>query len=109
MRTNYTESNIEENIDMRNKFRFKKLPSPQENSEAVCKSYVDSGLNDPSIIRNTTHVDFKDKKLDKFRFIKVNSMPAIGEHLTAKYYVDRAIHEPTLVRNNQDNNFNNHN
>ena len=43
----------------------------------------------------------------------MNSLRAVGEHLTAKYYVDNAISnsvdEPTLVRNNQDNDFNNFN
>ena len=50
-----------------------------------------------------------DKKFDNVRFDKVNSMPAVGEHLTAKYYVDQlvsdSVDEPTLVRNNQDNDF----
>ena len=45
----------------------------------------------PSKIKNTTHVDFKDKKLDNVRFVKVNSMSAVREQLTPKYYVDQAI------------------
>ena len=74
---------------------------------------MDSGLNDPSIIRNTSHVDFNAENLDNARFVKVNSMPPVGEHITAKYYVDKAISgsltEPKLVENNQDNDFNNYN
>ena len=70
--TNYIESNIEDYIDLEKQFRFKKLPCPVENSIAVCKSQVDRKLNDPSIIRNTTHVDFNDKCLDNVRFTKVN-------------------------------------
>ena len=66
-------------------------------------------MNDPSILRNTTHVDFIDKNLHNVQFVKVNSMPAVGDHLTAKYYVDQAISnsvvESTLVGNNQDNIF----
>ena len=46
------------------------------------------------MIKNTAHVDFNDKNLDNVRFVKVNSMPAVGEHLTAKHYVDNAIDEP---------------
>ena len=42
------------------------------------------------------------KNLDNVRFVKVNSMPAVGEHLTAKYYVDnaisKAIDESSLLR-----------
>ena len=60
-RTNYKEAKIEEDIHLTKKFKIKKLPCPQKNSDAAYKSYVDSGLNDPSIIRNTAHVDFDDK------------------------------------------------
>ena len=66
------------------------------------KSFVNSRLNDPSIIKNNTHVDFQDKNPDNVRFVKVNSMPAVGEQLTAKYYVDeiifRSVHESSLLR-----------
>ena len=113
MRTNYIEPNTEADIDIKNQFKIKNLPCPQENSDAVCKSYVDSRLNDPSIIRNTAHVDFNEKNLDNVRFVQVNSLPAVREHLTPKFYLDQAVSfsvdEHTLDRNNQDNNFNNHN
>ena len=55
------------------------------------KSYVDITLSDPSVVRNNAHVDFKDKNLDNIRFVKVNSLPAVPEHLTPKYYVDQVI------------------
>ena len=55
------------------------------------KKYVDKKFNDPSIIKNTTQVDFKDKNFDNVRFIKVNSFLAILEHLSAKIYVDNVI------------------
>ena len=70
-------------------------------------------MNDPSIIRNTAHVGFNEKNLDNVRFVQVNSLPAVREHLTPKFHLDQAISfsvdEHTLDRNNQDNNFNNHN
>ena len=69
-------------------------------------------MNDPSTIRKTAHVDFNNKNLDNVCFVKLNSVPAIREHLTPIFYVDQAVshsvHEPTLVKNNQDNDFNNH-
>ena len=46
---------------------------------------VNFKLNDPSIIEKTTEVDLNDKNHNKVRFFKVNSMPAVGELLTAKY------------------------
>ena len=55
------------------------------------KIYVDNKFNDPSIIRNNAHVDFNDKNLDNVRFVKVNSLPEVREHLTPKHYVENAI------------------
>ena len=102
LRTNYIEANIEEDIDLKNQFRIKNLPDPISIGEPVSKQYVDNNFNDPSIIKNTAHVDFNDKNLDNVRFVKVNSMPAVGEHLTAKYHVDNAIsdrvNEQSLLR-----------
>ena len=66
------------------------------------KNYVDNLFDDPSIIKNSAHVDFNDKNLDNVRFVKINSLPAVGENLAAKYCVNQAIYksvdEPTLVR-----------
>ena len=106
LRTNYIESTIEEDIDLKSQYRIKNLPNPVSIGEAVSKQYVDNKLDDPSIIKNTAHVDFNDKNLDNVRFVKVNSMPAVGEHLTAKYYVDKAIsdrvNEQSLLRLHRD-------
>ena len=55
------------------------------------KNFVNKKLNDPSITNNTAHVDFNDKNLDNVRFVKVNSKPAVREHLTPKYYVGQTI------------------
>ena len=58
-----------------------------EITEAVYKSYVDSGLNDPSVSKKTAHVDLKDENLENFRSVKVNSFNVLRELLTARYYV----------------------
>ena len=68
------------------------LTLPKTIIELSTKSYVDSRWNDPSIIRNTAHVDFNDKNLDNVRFIKVNSLPAIPEDLTAKFMLIKLYH-----------------
>ena len=76
--------------------------------EAASEKYVDITFIDPSIIKNTAHVDFKDKNIDNVIFIKVNSMPAVGERLTAKHFDDNAIsnaiNEPSLLRLDPDEN-----
>ena len=52
------------------------------------KNYVDNKLNDPSIIKNTDHVDFNDKNLYNVSFIKVKTYPLLEGHLTPKVLVD---------------------
>ena len=109
LRTNYIESNIEEDIDLKNQYRIKNLPDPFSIREAVSKNYVDNLFNDPSIIKNNAHIDLNDRNITNARFIQVNQLPQIDSHLTAKLYVDNSIDEPSLVRNNQDNDFGNYN
>ena len=91
LRSNYIESNIEEDIDLKNQYRIKRLPDPISIREAASKNYVDKKFNNPSIIKNTDHVDFNNKDIDNVHSIKVNSFPTLGEHLTPHIYVDQAI------------------
>ena len=55
------------------------------------KNYVDNLFNDPSIIKNTEHIDLNDRNITNARFIQVNQLPQIDSHLTAKLYVDKLI------------------
>ena len=48
-------------------------------------------MKNPSTIKSIAHAHFNDKNLDNVRFVKVNSMPALPEHLTAKNYVYQTI------------------
>ena len=108
LRTNYMESNIEEDIDLKNQFRIKNLPDPIDIREAASKIFVLTLFNDPSIVKNTTHIDLNDRNITNARFIQVNQWPQIDSHLTPKLYVDNAIDESTLVRNIKDNDFGNY-
>ena len=58
LRTNYIEANIEEDINMKNQFKIKNLPCPQENSDAVCKSYVDNSIDESSLAKINQDNDF---------------------------------------------------
>ena len=109
LRHNYIESNIEEDIDLKNQYRIKNLPDPVSIGEAASKHYVDNLFNDSSIIKNTAHIDLNDKNFTNARFIQVNHLPQIDSHLRAKLYVDNSIDESSLVRNNKDNDFDNYN
>ena len=109
LRANYIEANIEEDIDFKNQYRIINLPDPISIREAASKNYVDNLFNDPSIIKNTAHIDLNDKNITNAKFIQVNQLPQIDSHLTAKLYVDNSINEVSLVRNNKDNDFGNYN
>ena len=109
LRTNYIEADIEEDIDLKNQFRIKNLPDPISIREPASKNYVDNLFNDPSIVKNSEHIDLNDRNITNARFIQVNQLPQIDSHLTAKLYVDNSIDEQSLVRNNKDNDFGNYN
>ena len=109
LRSNYIESNIEEDIDLKNQHRIKNLPDPISIREAASKHYVDNLFNDPSILKNTEHIDLNDRNITNVRFLQVNQWAQIDSHLTPKLYVDTEIDQSSLVRKNQDNDFNNNN
>ena len=109
LRHRYIESNIEEDIDLKNQFRIENLPDPISIREAASKNYVDNLFNAPSIVKNTEHIDLNDRNITKARFIQVNQMCQIDSHLTPKLYVYNEIDQSSLVRNNQDNDFKNNN
>ena len=95
-KTNYIESNIEEDITIENQYRIKNIPDPISSiREAASKNYVDNFFNDPSIIKNNAHIDLNDRKITNARFIQVNQVPQIDAHLTAKLYVDTEIDQPS--------------
>ena len=94
---------------MKKKFRIENLPDPISIREAASKNYVDNLFNDPSVLKNTAHIDLNDRNMTNARFIQVNQWPQIDSLLTTRLYVDNAIDESSSVRNNQDNGFGNYN
>ena len=85
------------------------MPDPISIREAASKNYDDNLFNDPSIIKNSEHIDLNDRNITNARFVQVNQLPQIDSHLTAKLYVDNAIDEPSLVRNKTENDFGTYN
>ena len=63
LRSNYIESNIEEDIDLKNQFRIKNLTDPISIREAASKKYVDTKFNDSSIVKNNAHIDLNDRNI----------------------------------------------
>ena len=107
LRTNYIEANIEEDIDLKNQYRVENIPDPVSIKEATSKNYVDNLFNDPTIVKDTEHVNLNDRNFTNARITQVNQLPQIDSHLTAKLYVDTEIDQSSLVRDNQGNDFNN--
>ena len=91
LRSNYLEANIEEDIDLKNQYRFKGLPDPISIGEPVSKSYVDNKFNDASILKNTSDIDLNDRNITNARLIQINQLPHIDSHLTPELYVDNVI------------------
>ena len=55
LRTNYIESNIEEDIDLKNQYTIKYSPDPTNTQNACSKNYVDHLFNDAGVLKNCTH------------------------------------------------------
>ena len=109
LRTNYIETNIKEDLDLKNQCRITNIPDRICIREAASKIYVDELFNDLGIIKKNSHIDLNDKNITNARFSQIRQLPQIDSHLTAKLYVDKSIDEILLVRNNKDNGFNNKN
>ena len=98
LRSNYIEKNIKEDIDLKNQFRIKDLRDPVTLADACSKNYFDNFFIDPSIIKNSAHIDLYDRNNTNARFFQVNQLPQIDSQSTAKLYIDKAIDETSLVR-----------
>ena len=102
LRSSFIEGNLEEDIDLKNQYRFKSLPDPISITESCSERYVNNLFNDSTIIQNSTHIDLNDGNITNARFVQVNELPQINSHLTAKLYVDNAIsdgvNEQSLLR-----------
>ena len=109
LKTNYIHSNIEEDIDLKNEYRNKNLSDPISIREACGKNYIANLFNNPSILKNTAHIDLTDRNITNARFIQVNQQLQIDSNITAKLYADKALDEMLLVRNSPDNDFSNKN
>ena len=63
---------------MENQFRIGTLADLISIREAALKLFDDKKFNDPSIVKNTDHVDFNDKNFDKVRFVKFYSKALVN-------------------------------
>ena len=124
LRTNYIESNIEEDLDLKNQFRIKNLPDPISIQEAASKNYVDNMLDESSLLRLDSNEALDLNNQDSILLNSTKTSPVTIIEIPTKAYID-SLHEENersrrnlgidfynessiLVKNNQDNNFNNY-
>ena len=69
LRTNFIESNIGEDIDVKNQYRIRNLLVPISIREAALKSYVDNLFNDFSKLKNIANIDLNDRNNTNAVFI----------------------------------------
>ena len=90
LRTNSIEVNIEEDFDLKNQYRVKKLPDSVSVRKAWSKKYVDNKFNDPSRIKNNSppiDIDMNDKKnLTNVDFIEVTLKSVDIEFICGQWY-----------------------
>ena len=72
LRTNYIESNIEEDIDFKNQYRSINLPDPISIREAASRNYVDNSIDKSSLVRNNRDNDFGNYNLTNINSITLN-------------------------------------
>ena len=89
LRTIYIESNIEEDIDLKNQYRIKNLPDPINITEACNKNFLDNAIDEVSLIRNNKDNDFGNYNLTNINSISLNKQAENDKEVITKSYVDQ--------------------
>ena len=89
LRNNYTESDIEEDIGLKNQYRIKNLSDPISIKEAVSKNYVDKKIDLPSLVRNNKDNDFNNHNITNINSNTLNTKAVSDNQVTTKSYVDQ--------------------
>ena len=111
IRANYIESNLEEDIDMKNQFKILNLPNPTLLQDPATKYYVDnktvdlvpnSEFDNTTIVRTNKNNNFNGNTITGCESVYVNRDPQYDLELSTKQYTDTLIDESSIVRNNKD-------
>ena len=122
LRTNYIESNIEEDIDLKNQYKIKNLINATNLQDACNKKYVDNIINESSLLRLDPNETLDLNNQDSILFNSSKTSPITILEIPTKAYID-SLHEENersrrglgidfynessgLVKNNQDKDFN---
>ena len=111
IRANYIESNLEEDIDMKNQFKILNLPNPTLLQDPATKYYIDnktvdlvpnSEFDNTTIVRTNKNNNFNGNTITGCESVYVNRDPQYDLELSTKRYTDSLIDESSIVRNNKD-------
>ena len=83
---------------MQNQYETENILTLLTSILSASMSHVGNEINDPSMIKITTHVDFNRKNLIYFRFVKVRSLPTVREDFSPEIYQVESTHDSTLDR-----------
>ena len=106
LRSNYMESNIEEDIYVKNQNRRKNLPFPTSIKEAASKDYVDGavviGANETlllSIKPDSLSKQYEREHIDYIPLDSTVTSPRTTLEIPTKNYVDNKFNDPSIIRN----------
>ena len=113
LRTNYIESDMEEDSDMKDKFKIKPLIDPTNDFDASNKSYIDKKINESTILRIPTYEPLTNdyvslKNTHSNKVIELATTNYVKDDISVKSYnktndtidsIDVANHDftPTLI------------
>ena len=116
LRHNYIESNMEENIKMKNQYRLKNLPFPLSINEAASKDYVDGaiilGVNEALLLRLHPDIALKIFEINELDSILLDSTiisPRTTLEIPTKNYVDNKFNDPSIIKNTEHKDLNDRN
>ena len=112
IRANYFESNLEEDIDMKNQFKILNLPNPTFLQDPVTKLYVDnktlvlvpnSEFDITTIERTKKNNNVNGNTISGCESVYVNRDAQYDLELSTKQYTDTLIDGSSIVRNSIEN------
>ena len=105
LRTNYIESNIEEDIDLKGQNRIKNLPFLISKHEAASKDYVDGaiflGVNESLLLRvhpDTALKIFELNEQDSILLDSTITSPRTTLEIPTKNCVDNKFNDPSKIK-----------
>ena len=106
---------MEEDIDMKNQFYIKNLPSAINLDDAISKRFGDtnylkiSNYDNNSIVRNDRNMNFNSITFTGLDSIYVNRDPIYDTELATKKYTDDKFNDESLMKNTDHIDFQDHN